>query len=64
MLSVLSVLALAATSATSHTPSRTRQRIGANYEKLTLASGLAGEPIDMAVLPDGRVLHTQRALAR
>ena len=32
-----------------------------NYEKLTLASGLAGEPIDMAVLPDGRVLHTQRA---
>ncbi|WP_392543369.1 PQQ-dependent sugar dehydrogenase [Oryzobacter telluris] len=31
----------------------------ANYEKITLTKD-TGEPIDMAVLPDGRVLHTAR----
>ncbi len=30
-----------------------------NYEKITLTKD-TGEPIDMAVLPDGRVLHTAR----
>ena len=30
-----------------------------NYEKVTLTKDV-GEPIDMAVLPDGRVLHTAR----
>ncbi|WP_327046742.1 PQQ-dependent sugar dehydrogenase [Microbispora sp. NBC_01189] len=30
-----------------------------NYEKITLTKNV-GEPIDMAVLPDGRVLHTAR----
>ncbi len=61
MLSVLSVLALAATSANVAHAQSDPATDWANYEKLTLASGLAGEPIDMAVLPDGRVLHTQRA---
>ncbi len=31
----------------------------ANYEKVTLTKDV-GEPIDMAVLPDSRVLHTTR----
>ena len=61
MLSVLSVLALAATSGNVAHAQSDPATDWANYEKLTLASGLAGEPIDMAVLPDGRVLHTQRA---
>src|SRR6478609_2007061 len=61
MVSVLSVLALAATSANVAHAQSDPATDWANYEKLTLASGLAGEPIDMAVLPDGRVLHTQRA---
>ena len=30
-----------------------------NYEKVTLTKD-TGEPIDMAVLPDGKVLHTAR----
>ncbi len=30
-----------------------------NYEKVTLTKDV-GEPIDMAILPDGRVLHTAR----
>src|SRR5690606_14956467 len=30
-----------------------------NYEKTTLTKDV-GEPLDMAVLPDGRVLHTAR----
>ena len=30
-----------------------------NYEKITLTKD-TGEPIDMAVLPDGKVLHTAR----
>ena len=59
--SVLSVLALVATSANVAHAQSDPATDWANYEKLTLASGLAGEPIDMAVLPDGRVLHTQRA---
>ncbi|MBY5161403.1 ThuA domain-containing protein [Salsipaludibacter albus] len=31
-----------------------------NYEKLTLTRDMGGEPVDMAVLPDGRVLFTIR----
>ncbi len=31
-----------------------------NYEKVTLTRDMGGEPVDMAVLPDGRVLFTIR----
>lgn len=31
----------------------------ANYEKITLTKDV-GEPLDMAILPDGRILHTAR----
>ena len=52
-------LAAHARVATAPTPAPTPAPDWSNYEKITLTKDI-GEPIDLAVLPDRRVLHTAR----